>query len=81
MKVFFINNAGGGFADTIEVEPATTVSKLFSQRMPGQQPTDHLIRVNRLPATSDQILHEGDRISITPVKIQGARFIPSKAAA
>lgn len=29
MKVLFINNNGGGFADYIEVEPATTVEVLF----------------------------------------------------
>jgi hypothetical protein len=81
MKLFFINNDGGGFADTIDVDPGTTVSKLFSQRMSGRQSQDYLIRVNRLPASSDQVLQEGDRISMTPVKIQGARRIPFRLVA
>jgi hypothetical protein len=34
---------------------------------------DYLIRVNRLPASADQILQEGDRVSMTPTKIEGAR--------
>ncbi len=72
MKVFYINNHGGGFADHVDVEPETTVSKFFNQRMPGHKPEDYLIRVNRLPAPSDQVLQEGDRVSITPTKIQGA---------
>ena len=36
---------------------------------------DYLIRVNRLPVSGDQVLQPGDRISITPTKIQGARAV------
>lgn len=72
MRVLYINNDGAGFADTIDVAEGTTVAQLFTQRLPGRQPSDYLIRVNRLPATADQLLHEGDRISITPVKVEGA---------
>jgi hypothetical protein len=28
--------------------------------------------VNRQPATADQVLEPGDRVSITPTKIEGA---------
>ena len=52
MKIMFINNHGGGFADTIEVAEGITIEKLFVERMPGQNAADYLIRVNRLPATS-----------------------------
>jgi hypothetical protein len=38
----------------------------------GRKAQDYLIRLNRLPVPSDQVLQPGDRISITPVKIQGA---------
>jgi hypothetical protein len=31
-----------------------------------------LIRINRQPTSADQVLQEGDRISMTPTKIQGA---------
>jgi hypothetical protein len=75
MRVLFINNDGGGFADYVEVSPETTVAKFFSDRLPHGKPEDYLIRVNRLPATADQRLHEGDRISMTPVKIEGARRV------
>ena len=71
MKVLFINNDGGGFADHIEVEPGTTVAQLFEQQLPRSKPEDYLIRVNRLPTTSDQVLQEGDRVSMTPTKVQG----------
>ena len=73
MKVFFVNNDGGGFADTIEIPPAQTVQQFFEERLPGRKPQDYLIRVNRLPASADQIINEGDRISISPTKIMGAR--------
>ena len=73
MRVLFINNSGGGFADYIEVESGTTVNKLFTQKLPGSKAEDFLIRVNRLPVGADQVLQDGDRISMTPTKIQGAR--------
>jgi len=72
MKVLFINNDGGGFADHIEVEPGTTVSGLFGERLPDRRPEDYLIRVNRLPAAAEEVLKEGDRVSMTPTKIEGA---------
>lgn len=72
MRVFFINNDGGGFADTIEVADDTTVERLFDDRVPHGKPGDYLIRVNRQPAAAEQRLQEGDRVSITPTKIEGA---------
>jgi hypothetical protein len=68
----YINNSGGGYADKIEIEPGTTVAQLFSQRLPGAKPEDYLLRVNRLPVSADQVLQEGDRVSMTPTKIEGA---------
>jgi sulfur carrier protein ThiS len=73
MRILFINNDGGGFADHIEVAAETTVATLFAQRLPGRKAGDFLIRVNRQPVSADQVLHEGDRLSITPTKIEGAR--------
>ena len=72
MKVLFINNDGGGFADHIEVTEGTTVRQLFAREVPHSQPSQYLIRINRQPASSDQVLQEGDRVSFTPVKIEGA---------
>ena len=72
MKVLFINNDGGGFADYIEVEAGTTVRALFKREVPHAQPADYLIRVNRQPAAADQVLQDLDRVSFTATKIQGA---------
>ena len=71
MKILFINNLGSGFADYVNIPDGTTVSELFEQRMQGR-PDDYLIRVNRLPVTRDQILQEGDRVTMTPIRIEGA---------
>ena len=71
MNVLYINNDGGGFADHIEIEPRITVAKLFDDRI-GGKPANYLIRVNRQPTTSDYVLQEGDRVSFTPTKIEGA---------
>jgi hypothetical protein len=72
MKIFLINNFGGGFADHVEVEPGSNITQLFEKRMPACKPEDYLIRINRQPVPEDQVLHEGDRVSITPIKIEGA---------
>jgi hypothetical protein len=72
MRVLFINNDGGGFADYLQLEEGTTVQKLFAEKVPHGKPQDYLIRVNRQPAAAAQVLHDGDRVSFTPVKIEGA---------
>jgi hypothetical protein len=71
MRIMFINNEGGGFADNIEIAQGTSISKLFQDRINGKV-TDYLIRVNRQQTTSDYVLLENDRVSITPTKIEGA---------
>ena len=72
MKILVINNDGGGFADHLEVPSQTTVRSLFEQQIRSGKPENYLIRVNRQPVASDQVLQEGDRVSFTPVKIEGA---------
>lgn len=72
MKILFVNNDGGGFADYIDVPHGTTVRELFEREMRHAKPEDYLIRVNRQAAARDQVLVELDRVSITPTKIEGA---------
>ena len=72
MKILVINNDGGGFADYVEVAEGTTVAQLFERQIGSAKPEHYLIRINRQPCPADQRLCEGDRISITPTKIEGA---------
>ena len=72
MKILFINNDGGGFADFIEVATGTTIERLFSDRIPNADPRDYLIRVNRQPVVSGHVLQDQERVTITPTKIEGA---------
>jgi hypothetical protein len=73
MRVLYINNDGGGFADFVELTEGTTIQRLFEDRVPGGRPQDYLIRLNRQPAAAGQVLREGDRVSFTPAKIEGAK--------
>ena len=69
----FINNAGGGLAGNKEVEEGTTVSQLFDKEVGGGKGTDnYTIKVNRDLTTGDYVLKEGDRVSVTPNKVDGA---------
>lgn len=72
MRVLYINNIGAGFGDHIEVPEGTTIEKFFRDHVPSGSPQDYLVRVNRQPVAAPQILQDGDRISITPTKIEGA---------
>ena len=73
MRILFINNDGAGFADQIEIADGATIQQLFRDRIPHGKPENYLIRVNRQPTTGDALLQPGDRVSITPTKIEGAR--------
>jgi len=72
MRILFVNNEGGGFADYLEVAPGLTVEKFFQEQIPGRKSEDFLIRVNRQPVAKDYVLQEGDRVTMTPTKIEGA---------
>jgi len=72
MRLLYVNNDGGGFADYVNVSEGTTVETFFDEKMTGQESEDFLIRVNRQPVARDYVLQEGDRITITPTKIEGA---------
>ena len=72
MRILWINNDGGGFADYVDVAEGVTVEKFFCEKLPDRAADDFLIRVNRQPVSRDQVLQEGDRVTMTPTKIEGA---------
>jgi len=72
MRILYINNSGGGYADYLNVSEGQTVEKFFNEQMPGRKAEDFLIRVNRQPVARDYVLQDNDRVTITPTKIEGA---------
>lgn len=72
MKILFISNNAGGFADHIDIDDNTTVGQFFASKMPNEASANYVVRVNREPVASDYVLQDGDRLTITPSKIQGA---------
>ena len=72
MRIMFLDNGGGGFADFVEVAEGTTIEQFLADRLPDQRAEDLLIRLNRGPTTRDYVLQPNDRVSATPTKIQGA---------
>ncbi len=72
MQVLFLNNSGGGFADYVDIPENITVAAFLAMKMPGQDPASFLIRVNRMPVPGNHILQADDRITATPIKIEGA---------
>ena len=73
MRLLYINNDGGGFADYVQVNDGMSVGEFFGEQMPGRKPEDYLIRVNRQPVARDYVLQENDRVTLTPTKIEGAQ--------
>ena len=74
MRLLYINNLGGGFADYVDVNDGITVKQFFEQKMPHERAEDYLIRVNRQPVPRDYVLQENDRVTVTPTKIEGATY-------
>ena len=75
MRILYINNTGSGYADHINVAENTTIDQFFTIKMSGEQAEDYLIRVNRNPVPREYVLRDGDRVTITPRKIEGARVV------
>lgn len=72
MRLLYIDNDGGGFADFVDVTEGITVEQFFKDKMQGRKPDDYLIRVNRQPVPREYILKDGDRVTVTPTKIEDA---------
>jgi len=75
MKIMYINNDGGGFANFINIEENMTIEELFAQKMQHGKSCDYLIRVNRQPVPQDYLLKENDRVTITPTKVDGSKVV------
>jgi hypothetical protein len=71
MKVLFLSNDAGGFAEYKEIQPNTTVDAFL--RAQGYDPANYNVRVNREEISSDAVLLENSRVTLTPLKVNGAK--------
>ena len=69
ISVLYINNAGGGFAETHPVDEGTTFGDFVSARITDTQ--NYSIRLNADAASHETVLEDGDRIVVTPLKTEG----------
>ncbi|MFA5863166.1 MAG: molybdopterin converting factor [Phycisphaerae bacterium] len=74
MRILWINNDGGGYANYVTINEGTTMHQFFKTQMQDREPTEYLIRVNRQPVPQNYVLQDGDRVTCTPTKIEGARI-------
>ena len=71
IKISYVNNEGGGFADTLEVSAGITLEAFFANHATGNS-RDYDIKVNHMVQPADYVLKTGDRVTITPRKYAGA---------
>lgn len=76
IKVFLTSTSETGFCDHVELPAGATLGSLWESQMAGKEPKNYVIRVARtgsetLPASF--VLEDGDRVTITPHKFDGAR--------
>lgn len=73
MKIVVISGHGDGHIKHVEVAEGTTISELCAEQFPEEDIATHLVRVNRATTGVEQVLCDGDRVTITPLRIEGAR--------
>jgi len=71
MRVSFSNNESGAATKRLEVPNGTTVSQLVRRNMPHFNGGRHQVRVNREMAAPEDILEDGDAVTVLPNKVGG----------
>jgi len=82
IRVLFVNNGGEGYANWISIPEGTTIATFFATQIGDRQiPANYMKRIRRAevtfggpenPIEAGFVLQNGDRISITPTKVEGA---------
>ena len=72
MKIQVVSAQGNGQVKFVDVAQPLTVAELFASQFPAEDILLYLVRVNRHSATPEQVLRDGDRVTITPLGIEGA---------
>ena len=72
-KVRFINGAGDGKAQDIEIEPGASLVQVLGAQNVSMD--NGVIRVNAKavdPSKGDITLNDGDRVTVAPTNVKGA---------
>jgi hypothetical protein len=72
MKIQVVSGHGNGSVKLLDVAEGTTIAELLSAHLSDADISAHLVRVNRLKASVEQVLRAGDRLTVTPLNIEGA---------
>ena len=72
IRVMFINHVGGGFADTVLINPETTLASFIASMMPDQSTGQLSIRVNNEIEQQSYVLQDGDKVTTTPTNLKVA---------
>lgn len=73
MRVLYLDQAGGGMADEVDLPESATIEDFMRAKKDGAAISDYTVTVNRVLATPNQRLNNGDIVSVTPKKYGGAR--------
>lgn len=70
MKVLFISNESGGFAEHVTLIEGTTIRQFCDEKLHGD-PSEYQVRVNHETVTAEYELSDGDKVTATPRKTEG----------
>ena len=73
MKVLYLDQAGRGLADEVEMPEGSSVEDFLRTKKGSDSIGDFEVSINREDAVPGQQLNNGDIISVTPKKYGGAQ--------
>ena len=71
ISVLYVNNEGGGFPETKPVTPGTTFGDFVTNVCGISNPAAYRIRLNGQLEKHETVLSNGDKVVVTPLKIDG----------
>jgi sulfur carrier protein ThiS len=72
MKIHLVTNLNNSFSGFVDYPEGTTVDDVLSEVANGADSDGFRVRVNRETVSPDFPLKNGDRVTVTPSRIEGA---------
>lgn len=76
IQVFLTSTSETGFADYVELPVGANLGDLWAAKFEEKDPKNFVIRIEREPGNTlprSFVLQDGDRVTVTPHKFEGAR--------